>query len=94
MKKPTRKLIMPDGTETELESCTMKEAYKLIGANSLDTVNLRDKFGHVMLVDDLGHSKRLPVNMKGTALYLTVCRPETKHVIRGPVVIVPDGDFA
>ena len=94
MREPTRKLIRSDGSEEILEKVDIEQIRQLIGADSLDTVNLRDRFGHVMLVDDLGHHKNLPVNMKGTALYLTVCRPETKHVIRGPVVIVPDGDFA
>jgi hypothetical protein len=94
MNRPTRKLIRHDGTEIDTGRLTIGDVEKLIGAELLDTVNLRDAHGHVMLVDDLGHRKGLPINMKATALYLTVCRPETKHQIRGDVVIVPDGDFA
>jgi hypothetical protein len=94
MKHPTRKLIRHDGTEIETGRLSLDDVHALIGADYLDTVNLRDQHGHVMLVDDLGHRKELPVNMKATALYLTVCVPETRHQIRGDVVIVPDGDFA
>ena len=61
---------------------------RLIGADSLDTVNLRD--GRTMYVDDLGHQKGLPVNQKGTQLYHAICRPGTTHVIVGDVVVVRD----
>jgi hypothetical protein len=89
----TRKLIRHDGTEIECAKLTIGEVEKLIGADYLDTVNLRDQHGSVMLVDDLGHQKALPVNAKATALYLSVCVPGTKHQIRGDVVICQDGDF-
>ncbi|MGH7462669.1 MAG: hypothetical protein ACREMA_16800, partial [Longimicrobiales bacterium] len=59
----------------------------------LDTVNLRDEGRHVMLLDDLGHHKQLPVNQKASELYWSVCRPGTTHTIRGDVVIVRDDDF-
>lgn len=64
-----------------------------IGADMLDTVNLRDAAGHVMLVDDIGHFKKLPVNEVATSLYWSACKPGTSHMIRGDVVIAPDADF-
>ena len=73
---------------------------KLIGADALDTVTLRrggeapGKPAIVMFVDDLGHSKQLPVNAKATEYYLSRCKPGTRHQIRGDVAIVNDEDFA
>lgn len=69
-----------------------KEINALIGCDVTDTVNLRD--GRIMLVDDLGHQKELPVNPKATAMYHAVCRPGTTHEIVGDVVIAVDEDFA
>jgi hypothetical protein len=92
-----RALIKADGTRRELVGPhAMADLRAMIGADSLDTVNLRH-LGHppqVMLVDDLGHAKGLPVNVQATQLYLANCRPGTPHVIRGDVVVVPDDDFA
>lgn len=88
-----RRIIRTDGTETPLaKTSNIRHLSTLLGADGLDTVNLRD--GTVMLVDDLGHSKDLPVNEKATALYLSICRPGTTHQIRGDVVITVDEDFA
>ena len=80
---------------------------QLLGAELLDTVNLRD--GRVMLVDDHGYDTvpvttehgvflnpvraLKPVNLKATAIYHSVCRPGTTHEIVGDVVIVNDADF-
>lgn len=89
-----RKIIRVDGTETLLDRPhTMHELHKLVGADSFDTVSMRDAGEHVMLVDDLGHPNKLPVNPKATALYHSICRPGTTHTIRGDVVIVPDADY-
>lgn len=89
-----RKIIRTDGSEEQIDSKKSMAALKdIIGADSIDTVLLRGRV-HVMLVDDLGHSKNLPVNEAATALYLQKCRPGTTHQIRGDVVIVPDEDFA
>ena len=93
----TRKLIRTDGTEVELTGPhAIGDIEQLIGADTLDTVALRHLGNplHMMLVDDAGHSKKLPVNEKATELYLENCRPHTFHKIRGDVVIVPDGDYA
>lgn len=84
--------------------------YKLIGCDTVDTVNLRD--GRVMLVDDNGYEPgpviehapgrfemvpgpaRKPFNPGATKLYHSVCRPGTTHQIVGDVAIVRDEDFA
>lgn len=92
-----RCLIKTDGSTVPIESkTTMAECHMLIGANTLDTVTMRHMGNprHVMLVDDLGHSKRLPVNAEATRLYHLNCRPGTTHTIRGDVVVVPDDDFS
>jgi len=94
-----RRLIKTDGTEHELPTkLSIPEVEKLIGAtgSGLGTVQLRHlrEPVQVMLLDDLGHSKGLPLNPKACALYWANCRPGTTHPIVGDVVIVPDEDFA
>jgi len=80
----------------------------LIGAEILDTVNLRD--GRVMLVDDDGWESyplrtaqgisliplklRKPVNPTASALYRAVRRPGVTHQIVGDVAIVQDREVA
>ncbi len=91
-----RKLIRTDGSTQDLpERQSMTILRGLIGADTLDTVNLRHMGHplHVMLLDDLGHPKGLPVNAEATRLYHANCRPNTTHTIRGDVVVVPDKDF-
>jgi hypothetical protein len=89
-----RKIIRTDGTETDLAARqSIDQIKKLISADTLDTVTLRDRV-HVMLVDDQGHQKRLPVNHKATDYYWHRCGKPNDHYIRGDVVIVPDEDFA
>lgn len=84
-----------DTAETTLEKPTMAKIQKLIGAEAVDTVNLREPYkGYVMIVDDLGQKKDLPTNKVATALYHANCRPGTTHKIRGDVAIVWDEDFA
>lgn len=92
-----RKLIRTDGTEIHLEGPhAMVDVMQMIGADTLDTVMLRHLGDplHVMLVDDAGHLRDLPINQKATELYWKNCVPGTTHAIRGDVVIVPDGDYA
>jgi len=69
----------------------LHDTERLIGADTLDTVDLRD--GRLMFVDDLGHSKRLPDNPEATTLYHRICKPGTTHQIKGDVVIGKDTDF-
>ncbi len=82
---------------------------RLIGAETLDTVNLRD--GRVMMVDDHGYETRLvekgpshyatetvrplkPDNPEATKLYHAICIPGTTHRIVGDVAIVIDSEVA
>lgn len=91
-----RVLIKADGTRQQLElRQTMADIKRLIGASSLDTVSLRHmgQPAHVMVVDDHGHERGLPVNVEATRLYHANCRPGTTHQIRGDVVVVLDSDF-
>jgi len=91
-----RKLIRTDGTEQELVGpVSMQDVEKMIGADGLDTVQLRHLGQplHVMLVDDLALSARKPVNLKATELYQANCLPGTTFQIQGDVVIVPDEDY-
>ncbi len=87
-----RKLYKADGTEQDLPKQDIEAIRKLIGAEMLDTVVLADR-KHVMIVDDLGHAKQLPLNKVGTDLYLAKCIPGTDWTIVGDVVVVPDEDF-
>lgn len=91
-----RRLIRADGTHMDLPGPVSMEAIaQLIGAHSLDTVQLRH-LGHpvhMMVVDDLGIPKALPINAEATALYHANCKPGTTQPIRGDVVVVPDSDY-
>lgn len=90
--KSIRKLIRADGAETELHGPhALQDVRQMIGADTLDTVSLADRV-HVMLVDDDGISKGLPVNPEATRLYQDA--RGIPHQIRGDVVIVPDSDYA
>lgn len=92
-----RKLIRADGSTTAVPPGRPMEWLRtLIKADTLDTVSLRHMGHplHVMLVDDNGHAKGLPVNVEATKLYHANCVKGTQHVIRGDVVVVPDDDFA
>jgi len=90
--KPIRKLIRADGVETDLHGPhALQDVRQMIGADALDTVSLADRV-HVMLVDDDGISKGLPVNPAATRLYQDA--RGIPHQIRGDVVIVPDSDYA
>lgn len=90
--KAIRKLIRADGAETELHGPhALQDIRQMIGADGLDTVSLADRM-HVMLVDDDGIQKGLPVNPAATRLYQDA--RGIPHQIRGDVVIVPDSDYA
>ena len=79
-------LIRADGTRQSIDNTQDIGAIeKLIGAKSLDHVNLRN--GFLMWVDDLGHQNGLPVNAEATRLYHSICRPGTTHQIVGDVVL-------
>lgn len=94
MTHPIRKLIRADGTVTELHGPhAMQDVKQMIGATTVGAIRLHDGV-HIMLVDDDGHAKELPVNAEGTRLYHDVCVPGTTWRIVGDVVIVPDYDYA
>ena len=105
-------VIRTDGQEEELRvgnAGALAAIKALIGAETLDTVNLRD--GRVMLVDDDGWETETveiepgkielrpikalkPLNEKATKIYHGVCVEGTTHQIVGDVAIVLDHDFA
>lgn len=105
-------VIRTDGREEDHAvpngSGALPAIYRLIGCDTIDTVNLRD--GRVMLVDDNGWDTRFeerpyggamipvrprkPINAKATTLYHGVCVPGTTHQIVGDVAIAWDREFA
>lgn len=96
---PTHNLRFLVPVEGDLEGIdhplTIDQIAKRLGAESLDTVSLRDPHGRVMLVDDNGHAKGLPINAIATSYYHAVCRVGSNPPpIRGPVIVVPDADFS
>lgn len=91
-----RQHVSADGVITRLnQPLSMSAIKQLIGADTLDTVQLRHlgEPPFVMVLDDAGHAKGLPVNAMATALYHANCVPGTTHQIRGDVVLAPDSDF-
>lgn len=93
---PQRYVLRVNGAREPLASpVTITRAMHLISADYLDVVQLRH-MGRpltVMLVDDQGYRKELPINAEATALYHANCTPGTTHVIVGDVVVCPDADF-
>jgi len=83
-------IIRADGSE-QYHEVPYVSIRALIGAETLDTVNLRD--GRVMLVDDLGHAKGKPLNQRATDLYHGICVPGTTHQIVGDVAIIIDAEI-
>ena len=89
-------VLRSDGTEEEHEvqrNDYINQIHRLLGCTIFDTVNLTDENGRldgrVMLVDDIGHQKGLPVNWAATTLYHARCRPGSQPPpIVGDVAIV------
>jgi hypothetical protein len=77
-------IIRVDGTH---ETATVdrrnwvKQVEHLIGADCLDSVDLRD--GRVMFVDDLAYFKGLPDNSEATGVYHKICKPWNKPPNKG-----------
>ena len=89
-----RLLITPDGIIANIGmALPYADIKRRMTADTTDTVNLLDR-EHVMLVDDHGQRKSLPINPIATALYWQRCGGPVEHTIVGPVYIVPDEDFA
>ncbi len=94
MSRPVQvQILRVDGSEESHVATgrTIAAIERLIGADCLDIVNLRD--GRVMLVDDTGMVDGKPVNPKATELYHSVCRPGTPFSIHGDVAVANDADF-
>lgn len=92
IKSGTFLIISTDGTKSLVEKRpTIKDIEKRIGADYLDTVNLRHD--EIMLVDDLGISKGKPLNPEAFAL-MRERFPGYPNPICGDVAIVLDSDFA
>jgi hypothetical protein len=87
-----RRLLKVDGSVTVLGDAMSQIRIRiLLGAEGLEIVNLRN--GMVMLVDDDGIKRGLPVNPIATEMYKRRCLPNTENKIHGDVVIVADSDF-
>jgi hypothetical protein len=94
VKTVIRRLVRADNTLREFDTpLTLDYIRTLIGCDLVDTVKLADGV-HVMIVDDIGHEKELPLNRAATLVYWERCGGPNGHYIVGDVVIVPDSDFA
>jgi hypothetical protein len=89
---PTRALITDDFIFPCSRPVSIEEAHQVLGAEALETVTLIDRI-HVMLIDDAGQAKGLPMNVLATGLYWQKCGGKGPWVIRGDVIIVPDADY-
>lgn len=88
----SRRMIAVEGNQQGLnESQTMKQIGGLIGADCCSVIML--KHGMVMLVDDAGQEKKLPINYLATAIVYGSQPYGVEREIRGDVVIAPDTDF-
>lgn len=92
-----RRLLRADGTRCELPvPLDVANIARLIDAECPTTVTLHH-LGHplhVLVIDDMGYDKNLPINREATLLYWANCRPGTTHCILGDAVVAPDFDFA
>jgi hypothetical protein len=91
-------ILRTDGTEaTHQERPTMAICLAAIGAEVPDTVSIgranTPPDDQIMLVDDAGVLKGLPVNPKASELYHRVCKPGTIWKIHGDVVLTYDRYF-
>lgn len=88
----SRRMIAVEGNQSGLsESQTVKQIEELIAADCCSVLML--KHGMVMLVDDAGQEKNLPINYLATAIVYGAQPYGLEREIRGDVVIAPDTDF-
>jgi len=84
--------------EARIGKPTIAAVLQAIGADCLDTVNLRNEHGYhtgvVMLVDDTGMLTGKSKNAQADAVYQAQCFSGNPHHICGDVAFVCDGDFA
>lgn len=84
-------LIRASGERAEFtRTLSMAEIKQLIGAEVLDSVNLKD--GHVLMIDDNGIAAQKPTNPGATFIYQKMKNSINK--IYGDAVIVWDNDYA
>jgi len=84
-------VIRVDGAEEAHTVDGWRELRKLIGASTVDVIDLLD--GWLMILDDRAKRAERPENQRATARYRTVYGPGATRAIHGDVAIVPDGDF-
>lgn len=88
----SRRMIAIEGSQQGIsESQTMKQIGDMIGADCCSAIML--KHGMVMLIDDAGQEKKLPINYLATAIVYGSQPYGIEREIRGDVVIAPDTDF-
>ena len=87
-----RMILRANGATEPLEEPAGLDAFNRATDEALPfTVRLPD--GWVMMGDDNGIAKGLPVNEAATALYHSVCRPGTTHKVHGDVLVTVEADF-
>lgn len=87
-------IIRANGTEQVVEEApTLSSVHEALKCDCIDALRLSTYSINqaVMLVDDSGMLKRLPVNVKATALYRAVV--DTPYSIHGDVIVCSDMDF-
>jgi hypothetical protein len=95
IKRGEYKVIRTDGAEImHFERPHMRTILKDIGAEIADVVILDSRTHQVMFADEEGELNGRPVNEKATALYRSVCKPDSAGQIHGDAVMVNDLDFA
>jgi hypothetical protein len=92
-------IIRTDGTEeSHEERPTMSLCLAAIQASALETIPIgranTPPDDQIMLVDDTGALRDLPVNAKATALDQAICVPGNPHHIHGDVIVTYDWYFA
>lgn len=91
----TRRLMRADRTGMDLpDGKTLDWLRDLIGARTVQVIRLRHWDGHVLMFDNEGLHKRLPVNDRATRLYRFAVIQPTLREIRGDAVIYPDEAFS
>lgn len=89
-------LIRPDLTQTIVvpedpkSGFSLDELYRLIDCETIEVVTLKD--GRVMVMDEDGRAKRLPVNVPATKLYMEA-GGLTGWAVVGNVVICEKGEI-
>lgn len=90
-----RRLVRVDGSVEELpKPVTIEGVSRLIDAQTLDVIALHDALKHVLLVDDNGYAKGLPVNTFATLLYRMQSGGKSIALVLGDCVLCPDEDFS